>query len=124
MKNGIGILALCFLAAVRMWAASYNAHSDFSGTNPSGVWEYGYAAAGALGSLDSSVTLMPTYTPNCVSGGGFSANCWGGVSSSIVSPNGTFSSGTVNYVNGYVNLHPGGNLDLSILAFVAPVAAN
>ena len=124
MRHAIQTLSVCFLAVLPAWAGPFNVHTDFSSSNPSGVWQYGYAGAGTLGSLDSSVVLMPTFTANCVSGGGFQADCWGGVSSSVVSPNGTFSSGTVSYSAGYVNMHPGANLDLSVIAFIAPAAAN
>src|SRR5687768_8091304 len=106
LRNGIHILALCVFASLPALAASYNAHTDFGGTNPSGAWAYGYAGSGALATLDSSFTSMPSYVPNCDGGGGFTANCWGGVSSSLASPTGTFNSGTVNFSAGYLNMHP------------------
>ncbi|HYP07422.1 MAG TPA: PEP-CTERM sorting domain-containing protein [Bryobacteraceae bacterium] len=124
MKHAIHLFSICILAALPAFATVYNAADNFSNTNPSGPWGYGYASSGAIGTLGTSFTAMPTFSANCGLGVGFQADCWGGVSSSIVRPNATFDSGTVSYTLGYLNLHPGANLDLSILAFTAPVAAN
>jgi hypothetical protein len=123
LRNAIKTFVLCFLTVLPTWAATYNPSTDFSASNPSGAWKYGYASSGAVGSLDSLFSPMPTFTANCASGGGFSADCWS-ASSSIASSNGAFSSGTVQFTADYINLHPGQNLDLSVLAFIAPTAAN
>ncbi len=105
------------------WAASFSAAAGFSSSNPSGVWSYGTAPPGSIGALDSAFSPMGTYTPACASGGGFQANCWHS-GASLVGTTGTFQSGTINYVSGYLNLHPSVDLTLSILAFTAPASAN
>lgn len=110
---------LCCAMAIPAFSASYDVHADFSNSNPSGPWKYGYAGAGGLGTLDTSFLAQPTFS-NCV--GGLAA-CWLGTSSAVA-PFSTFNSGTVNFIDGYVTMHPGANLDLSVIGFVAPVAAN
>jgi hypothetical protein len=101
--------------------ATFSAVGDFGSTNPSGVWSYGQAAPSDLNNLDAAFSLLPGFTPNCSSGGGFHADCWSGTSF-MSSPTGTFNTGTVNYVAGFVNLHPGSDGTLAILAFTAPIA--
>jgi hypothetical protein len=115
----VPLAALC-LAVAPAWAATYDVYDDFSGSQ-NGVWTYGYAQPAGLGTLSASMILHPTYTSGCVSG---NANCWAGASSSAVAPSTTFTSGTVQFQAGYVTMHPGANLDLSVIAFIAPTAAN
>jgi hypothetical protein len=67
-----------------------------------------------------SLVLHSEFTVPCVAGTG---ECSDGFSSSAVAPNGIFTNGTVQFEDGYVNMHPGENLDLSLIAFIAPVAA-
>lgn len=123
VKYSIHVLSIFVCAALPTWAAPFNAASEFSGSNPSGVWSYGYAAPANLGSLSGNVSGMPTYIPACDSGGGFQANCWIGGGASVVGPNGTFQSGTVRYTSGYLNLHPASDLTMAVLVFTAPATA-
>jgi hypothetical protein len=124
MYKRIVLTCFSFLLAAPTWASTYNAYTDFGATNPSGAWAYGYAAPGAILDLDTSLTQMSLYASNCVVTAGGSADCWSQAEGSVSKPSATFDIGTVNYVSGYLNMHPSANLNLSVVAFIAPVAAN
>jgi hypothetical protein len=124
MNRGIRLTLLCGLAALSSWAATYDPAADFGASNPSGAWAYGYAAPSGINSLDAAFTPMSAFTANCAAGVGGSADCWSQGNASISKPTGSFDTGTVNFVSGYLNMHPGSDLNLAVLAFIAPVAAN
>ncbi len=117
MKTYIHAGLLSLFVAVTASASSFSAWGDFSSTNPSGAWKYGFVATdGAVGALDTDFSLNPTFQASCVSG---QASCW--VSSTYVTrPNSNFTSGTVSFVAGYLTLHPSPDGAMSVLAFTAP----
>ena len=90
---------------------------------PQGSGATAYAGPGDLGTLDVSFALYPSYTLSGATDVGFQTDSWS--SPSIVArPTGTFSSGTVDLVSGFLHMQSGNGLELAILTFTAPTADN
>src|SRR5678815_268153 len=98
MKKLVLLLGASLYAVSPGIASTYAAAADFGATNPSGVWSYGQAAPADINNLGVSFSLLPVFTANCSLGGGFFADCWFGTSF-VSAPNGTFTTGTVNYLS-------------------------
>jgi hypothetical protein len=112
-------LGIFLLTATAGGAGTFSANTDFGSSNPSGAWSYGRTGLGDIGTLDSSFIHLTTYTAGCIS----MLDCWHD-GASIVKPQATFTSGTVQYQLGYLNLHPDSDLDWAVLAFTAPSAGS
>lgn len=123
MKSTVLVFGAFLYAVAPGLASTYSATGDFGSTNPSGAWSYGQAAQSNLNNLGASFSLLPSYAANCALGGGFLADCWIGTAF-ISSPNGTFDTGTVNYLAGYLNLHPGVDGTLAIVRFTALITGS
>jgi hypothetical protein len=112
-------LAVVFLAAPLLSAATYDAFADFSvAANPNGVWAYGYSST--LSNLGLNFTPMNTGT-NCNTG----LECWqlnGGLPQIIKNGSGApFSDGgSVLIPANELHLHPGSGGIYSILRWTAP----
>lgn len=122
-RAALVLRALCLVllaGGVAMRASAYDASSSFSiGSNPNGVWSYGYTTS--LGGTFIPYTLTQSNTP--LSGiDSWTANL-GGTNTPIISKNTTSNNlmySTVRWQPHQLTMHPGVNGEYSVLRFTAP----
>ena len=124
-RRAVALTALSFVAITLASGATSDAVADFSGTNPSGAWSYGWVA---VGSTDTTTfQSLDTYQVGLLATG---VNSWtlAGGSQPVVAQN--TGPDDVTYLSGYVAgivqpsslllLHPGAAGDWAVLRWTAP----
>lgn len=124
-RRAVALMALSFVAITLALGATSDAVADFSGTNPSGAWSYGWVA---VGSTDTTTfQLFDTYQAGLLATG---VDSWtlAGDSQPVVAQN--TGPDDVTYPSGYLAgiiqpaslllLHPGAAGDWAVLRWTAP----
>ena len=124
-RRAVRLMALSFVAITLALGATSDAVADFSGTNPSGAWSYGWVA---VGSTDTTAfQLFDTYQTGLLA---TTVDSWtlAGGSQPVVAQNA--GPDDVTYPSGYLAgiiqpaslllLHPGAAGDWAVLRWTAP----
>ncbi|HYZ86060.1 MAG TPA: PEP-CTERM sorting domain-containing protein [Bryobacteraceae bacterium] len=123
MKRALITALLACLTTITVSAASFfNAETDFTSSNPNGVWTYGSSVSTA--NLDTNFILLPNYNPTCFSG---VTDCFQDPSGLPAVVHNTTNS-TANYLTVsqppvLLNLHPG-TQSLAVVRWTAPYTAS
>ena len=127
-RRAVALMALSFVAITRALGGTSDAVADFSGTNPSGAWSYGWVA---VGSTDTTTfQLLDTYQTGLLATGVDSWTLAGGSQPVIAQNTGSDVTYPSGYLAGIVQpaslllLHPGEAGDWAVLRWTAPASGD